>query len=97
MRKMNDPDDSLLDALITDLIDELPLESRVKAANLDEDELRALWSACQSLGYPFGPIVQLLLLTGQRRDEVARMQRKQVNGSHWQIPDTRADVHTPYL
>ena len=34
--------DSLLDALITDLIEELPLESRVKAANLDEDEVRVL-------------------------------------------------------
>ena len=39
---MNDPDNSLLDVLITDLIDELSLESRVKAANLDEDELRLL-------------------------------------------------------
>jgi len=34
--------DSLLDALITDLIDELPLESRVRAANLDEHELKVL-------------------------------------------------------
>ena len=39
---MNDSDDSLLDALITDLIDELPLESRVRAANLDEDEIKVL-------------------------------------------------------
>ena len=31
---------SLLDALITDLIEELPLESRDRAANLDENELR---------------------------------------------------------
>ena len=39
---MSDPDNSLLDALITELIDELPLESRVRAANLNEDELRVL-------------------------------------------------------
>ena len=42
MQKMNDPDNSLLDALITDLIDELPLESRVRAANLNEDEIKLL-------------------------------------------------------
>ena len=42
MRKMNGPNNSLLDALITNLIDELPLESRDRAANLDEDELRVL-------------------------------------------------------
>jgi hypothetical protein len=39
---MNDPDNSLLDALITELVDELPFESRVRAANLDEDEIKLL-------------------------------------------------------
>src|SRR5215470_6392849 len=38
---------------------------------LSETELRALWLACERIGYPFGPFVQLLTLTGQRRSEVA--------------------------
>jgi integrase len=36
-------------------------------------ELAAVWQACDGLGWPFGPIVRLLALTAQRRDEVARM------------------------
>lgn len=49
---MNEAGNSLLDALISDLIDELPLESRVRAANLDEDELRVLEAVlCKFLTY----------------------------------------------
>ena len=45
MRKMNESDNqtqSLLDALITDLIAEWPLEAIVNAANLDKNEFRIL-------------------------------------------------------
>jgi integrase len=36
-------------------------------------ELAAVWRACDALGWPFGPLVQLLIATAQRRDEVAHM------------------------
>ena len=39
---MNDSNNSLLDALITELIDELSLESKVRVANLDDKELKVL-------------------------------------------------------
>jgi integrase len=42
---------------------------------LTDDELRALWTAATKLDYPFGPLLQMLVLTGQRRSEVA--------GAHW--------------
>ncbi|MGV8954676.1 MAG: tyrosine-type recombinase/integrase [Cypionkella sp.] len=35
---------------------------------LSDDEIRWVWKAADGLGYPFGPIVKLLLLTGQRRE-----------------------------
>jgi integrase len=35
--------------------------------NLDDAELRAVWIAAGTLGYPFGDWVRLLILTGQRR------------------------------
>ena len=35
-----------------------------------DDELRALWRVSGRLGYPFGPIYRMLILTGQRRSEV---------------------------
>jgi integrase len=38
---------------------------------LDDRELALVWRGADALGYPFGPFVQLLILTGQRRAEVA--------------------------
>ena len=50
---------------------------------LDDEELCAFWRAMRRLGYPYGPLYQLLLLSGQRKSEVAEarwsefdMQRK---------------------
>jgi integrase len=40
---------------------------------LDRAELSAIWQACDALGWPFGPLVRLLIVTAQRRDEVAHM------------------------
>ena len=39
---------------------------------LDVDELRAFWRATLRLGYPYGPLFQMLALTGQRKSEVAK-------------------------
>jgi len=44
--------------------------STKKSRALNDDELRSLWKAAKDYGYPFGPAVQLLMLTGQRRDEI---------------------------
>ena len=46
-----------------------PKEPRTRV--LDDDEVRALWRASGRTGYPFGPLVRMLLLTGQRKSEVA--------------------------
>lgn len=35
------------------------------------DELKAVWGAAEEVGYPFGPMTQLLILTAQRRSEIA--------------------------
>jgi integrase len=65
-------DDGILDsspvARIRPLGDEVPRERALTA-----DELRELWPQFEALSYPFGPFLQLALLTGQRRDEVAGM------------------------
>ena len=41
-----------------------------KSRSLDNYELRAMWLAAGEYGYPFGPAIKLLMLTGQRRDEI---------------------------
>jgi integrase len=58
---------------------------------LSDYELQLVWRAAEHVGWPFGPLVQLLILTGQRRDEVARMHWSEVteNGTLWVIPGER--------
>jgi integrase len=38
---------------------------------LSDDEIRLAWGAFDAVGWPFGKIAKLLLLTGARRDEIA--------------------------
>ena len=50
-----------------------PAKSTSRERVLADDEIQSIWNASTELGYPFGTVVKLLLLTGQRRDEVASM------------------------
>jgi integrase len=52
-------------------------KSRPRDHVLDTDEIRLIWSACND--DDFGAIVKLLLLTGQRRNEVAHLRWKEVH------------------
>ena len=38
---------------------------------LTDAELRAVWTATEAMGFPFGPFIRMLILTGQREREVA--------------------------
>ena len=53
---------------------------------LTDTELKAVWEACESLGYPFGPLFRLLILTGQRRGEVVRMAWPDIEDGTWTLP-----------
>jgi|JI10StandDraft_1071094.scaffolds.fasta_scaffold15843_5 integrase len=50
-----------------------PTRKRSRDRVLADYELKEIWQACEGFGYPFGPLVQFLILTGQRRGEVASM------------------------
>lgn len=58
---------------------------------LDDEELALVWRAAENIGWPFGPFVQLLILTGQRRDEVAGMRWAEldITSSTWTIAKER--------
>ena len=68
-----------------------PSQERSRDRVLSDDELRRVWTACDAVGWPFGPLVHLLILTGQRRDEVAEMQWSEVDldGKTWTLPRSR--------
>ena len=53
---------------------------------LSDSEIRWLWQACDEAGFPFGPLVKLLLLTGQRRGEVGGMTYDELAESDVTIP-----------
>lgn len=42
---------------------------------LSMDELNRVWAAAGEAAYPFGDMVRLIMLTGQRRSEIAEMER----------------------
>lgn len=52
---------------------------------LDDDELSAVWTASQQLG-KYGAIVRLLMLTGQRAGQIARLQTGWVADEHILFP-----------
>lgn len=60
-----------------------------RARYLFEDELCAVWNACDDLDYPFGPLIRLLIVTGQRRGEVAGMCWSEIEDDTWTIPTER--------
>jgi integrase len=38
---------------------------------LTDEEVRRVWAAAENTLYPFGPLIRVLMLTGQRRSEIA--------------------------
>lgn len=65
------------------------ITARARDRILNDDEIRALWRTLDQTPYPFGPFVKLLLLTAQRRDEVAQMRWGEIEGDLWVIPRER--------
>jgi integrase len=67
-------------ALSRDWLDASPAEGIAKPKDeaprdrwLNMDEVKRVWSAADLLGYPYAHYIKTLLLTGQRRTEVASM------------------------
>lgn len=61
--------------LRTSPVPHLRFRSVARDRVLSDDELRSVWARAEEVGYPFGIIVQLLILTGQRRGEIVGLRR----------------------
>jgi integrase len=70
----------------------LPTEEKARDRVLSDDELRWFWQACGEIGWPFGQLFKLLLLTAQRRDEVATITWPEfdLDKRLWTIPREKA-------
>jgi Arm domain-containing DNA-binding protein/integrase-like protein len=82
----------------------VPLPAREVARDriLDDKELAQVILAARKIGGAYGGIVELLALTGQRREEVAGLQREELDLTQriWTIPKARtknAKAHIVHL
>jgi integrase len=75
-----------------------PTAERARDRVLSDDELRLVWAAADKLGGAFGPLVKLLALTGQRRDEVAGMRWDELDldARLWTLPAGRTKNDKPH-
>jgi len=62
-----------------DILDQSPVEAiKLPSKENDRDrvlnlgEIKSFWISCDKMGYPWGPIFQLLLLTGARLKEISQ-------------------------
>jgi integrase len=69
-----------------------PTKERARERFLSNDEIRWFWQATGKLGWPFGPLFRVLLVTAQRRDEVASIAWSELAYDRrvWTIPREKA-------
>ena len=67
-----------------------PSKQRSRNRIHNEEEFNIFWRACEAMGYPYGTYFQFLLLSAQRRSEVAETTFEEIQGYHWVIPALRA-------
>jgi integrase len=79
-----------------------PAKEQSRARALSNDEVAEVCRAFDRQGGVFGALHKALLLTGQRRDEVAAMRWDEIKGLEgeaptWELPGTRTKNHLPHV
>src|SRR3546814_13260601 len=92
------------DVCSSDLLDRLPANPcrdagrppapKARDRVLSDQEVGVLWNILDKEAAPFGPAIKLLLLTGQRRDEVFSADRIEFDTKQrvWTLPGERAKI-----
>ncbi len=78
---------------------ERPSAPKARDRVLSDEELAAVYRAAEKARHPFGAFFRLLILTGQRRSEVAGMRWQELNRAEaiWTIPPDRAKNDTAHI
>jgi integrase len=86
----------LLDANPAARIKALPETKRQRV--LSDDEIRSFWQATHTLPYPAGPFLRLLLILGQRREQVSGIRKSEIDkdAKVWLIPPERTKNKLPH-
>ena len=78
---------------------ERPAKETPRSRALSDAELAAVYGAAGKLGWPYGTVVQLLCLTGQRRGEIAGMEWSEIDLARkvWMIPAAKTKNSETHL
>ncbi len=76
---------------------EPPGEETSRDRVLRNGEIAKLWRAFDELGYPFGHVFKLLLLTGARRNEVGGITWSEIEDDTWHLAGERTKNGRPHL
>jgi len=76
-----------------------PARERARDRVLEDDELNRILRAVRQMEGPYGGIVELLALTGQRREEVAQLTWDEVDlaSRTWTLPASRTKNGKPHI
>ena len=75
-----------------------PSAPQARERVLTDTEIRWFWQAAANLGAPFGPLLKLLLLTGQRLGEVGGMRHDELHDDGtWHLPGSRTKNHKQHI
>jgi integrase len=77
---------------------EKPGEEVSRERTPDDSEITEIWRATAKLDWPFEPALKLLILTGQRREEVGQMRWSELKLSEgvWTLPAARTKNGQPH-
>ncbi|MEM9476982.1 MAG: tyrosine-type recombinase/integrase [Pseudomonadota bacterium] len=64
----------------------MTFKSKPRERVLSDEELAAVWHRAEGFGYPYGRIVQLLILTGQRKGEIVGLRRSWIENGRIVYP-----------
>lgn len=74
-----------------------PAHAKARDRVLNENELASVWRSTRPMPYPFGPIFQLLILTGARRGEIGELEWQEVHQEEIRLEGHRTKNGEPHL
>jgi integrase len=74
-------------------------ENGARERTLTQEELREVWLATDAVGGEYARIVKLLILTGQRRDEIGSLAWAEIDasGTRIELPAERTKNHRAHI
>jgi integrase len=73
-----------------------PAAERKRDRVLSDEELSRVWKEAEKLGWPFGAAIQLLILTGARRQEIGGLRRSELKSETIELSGARTKNGQPH-